>query len=347
MNKLTVLMTVYNGEAYLREAMESILGQTYGDFKFLVIDNASTDRGREIIESYNDERIEMVGLKENIGQIPALNKGLSMIKTPYIARMDADDIALPRRLARQVEFMDSHPQVAVCGTFAEAFNHGTGAKTKWEHPELHQDIVVRLLFECCLVHPSVMMRKDFLNGYGLKYNEEIGHSEDWLLWHQVSRHGELYNIPEVLLRYRVHGKSESRRILDRQLKAAERLDRETLGLLKLEDHGLKKIHRDVAFETLNIQNREAGFLDQVVEWFNLLRQANQAYRVYDERALDSFLRRRLFVVLTNNTQQGRLAWQYFFQYRLYRDIKVTWTIKFLLKWVAAFIKGGKQERGVA
>jgi glycosyltransferase involved in cell wall biosynthesis len=101
MPELTVLMTVYNGEAYLRETIDSILNQTYKDFKFLILDNASTDSSREIIRSYNDPRIELAALPENIGQAAALNKGLDMIDTPLVARMDADDISLPHRLTRE------------------------------------------------------------------------------------------------------------------------------------------------------------------------------------------------------------------------------------------------------
>ena len=121
MAKLTVLMTVYNGETFLRDTVASILNQTYKDFRFLIIDNASSDRSREVIRSFHDPRIDLVALPENIGQIPALNKGLDMIDTTYVARMDADDISLPRRFERQIAFMESHPFVGVCGTYVITF----------------------------------------------------------------------------------------------------------------------------------------------------------------------------------------------------------------------------------
>lgn len=338
-------MTVYNGAEFLRETIDSILAQDYKDFTFLIVDNASTDTSREIIKSYNDPRIQLEALPENIGQIPALNKGLSLIHTSYIARMDADDIALPHRFSRQVEFMDANPQVAVCGSYALAFNTDTRKTEPWHHPVSNDDIAVRLLFECCLVHPAVIMRKEFLDKHLLKYHEQIGHSEDWLLWQQVARYGKLYNIPEILLRYRVHGKSESRRILDRQLKAAQTLDDDSLSPLGLQDHPLRKIHRDVAFETFNTENREEQFLHDVVEWFETLQKANGQHSVYHPEALDRFLKQRLFVVLTNNTRHRKWVRKYFFKNRLYRHIKLSWSIKFVLKLFISIFKPAPTPRG--
>jgi len=322
-------MTVYNGEAFLRETVESILGQTFGDFKFLVVDNASSDSSREIIRSYNDPRIQLVALPENIGQIPALNKGLSLIVTPYIARMDADDIALPYRFERQVAFMESHPEVGVCGTSAVAFN---GPKeTLWKHPADHEDIKVQLLFECCLVHPSVMIRKRFLDEHQLRYNELIGHSEDWELWQQCAKHFRLANLPEVLVRYRVHSQSVSRLTLDRQQAAARMLDNASLRLLGLDHHPLHGIHRDVAFETFNAKNRESGFLESVVEWFGQLTAANRGGGIYQPESLKRFLKKRLFVVLTNNPRHRRTGLGIFLREKLYRYVPLSWSFKYMTK----------------
>jgi glycosyltransferase involved in cell wall biosynthesis len=333
MAKLTVLMTVYNGEGFLRETIDSILNQTYKDFKFLIVDNSSTDSSREIIRSYDDPRIELVALPENIGQIPALNKGLDMIDTPLAARMDADDISLPRRFEHQAAFMESHPKVGVCGTYASAFK---GQKeTLWKHPVHHADIKVRLLFECCLVHPSVMIRKDLLDKYELRYNEQIGHSEDWELWQRAGRLFNLANIPEVLVRYRVHGQSLSRQTLDRQQAAAEMLDNSSLRFLELSHHPLRRVHRDVAFETFNAKNREPEFIDNVIDWFKELRNANYSQGIYDKHALNRFLKKRLFVVLTNNTRHQGKVFKTYLKEKLYRYIPLPWSLKFMIKLLLA------------
>jgi glycosyltransferase involved in cell wall biosynthesis len=329
MAELTVLMTVYNGEAYLRETIESILNQTYGDFKFLILDNASTDSSREIIRSYSDPRIELTALPENIGQVAALNKGLDMIDTPLVARMDADDISLPRRFERQVAFMEKRPGIGVCGTYAIAFNGGK--ETLWQHPVHHDDIKVRLLFENCLAHPSVMMRKAFFDRCELRYNELIGHSEDWELWQRASRHFYLANIPEVLVRYRVHSQSVSIQTLNRQQPAAEMLDNSSLRFLDLAHHPLRQVHRDVAFETFNAGNREPEFLYRVIQWFHELETANRKHHVYQEKALHRFLKERLFVVLHRNTIHPGATLKSFFKERLYLHVGVLRSVKFMTK----------------
>lgn len=329
MPDLTVLMTVYNGESYLRETIESILNQTYKDFKFLILDNASTDSSREIIGSYHDPRIELVALPENIGQVAALNKGLDMIGTPLLARMDADDISLPHRFERQVAFMETHPQVGVCGTLAIAFDGQQ--QTKWRWPTSHEDIKVKLLFECCLAHPSVMIRKSLFDTFRLKYDETIGHSFDWELWQRAMNHFQLANLSEFHLRYRLHPENESKKTAHLQKTAALKLDHRSLKQLELHQHPLRQVHRDVAFETFNVKNREPGFLNQVVQWFRELENANKKHGVYSQDALHRFLRERLFVVLHYNTVHPGLILKLFFNERLYRDVGVFRSIKFLVK----------------
>jgi len=329
MTKLTVLMTVYNGEAYLREAIDSILNQTYKDFKFLILDNASTDGSREIIRSYNDSRIELVPLPENIGQIAALNRGLDMIDTLYVTRMDADDISLPRRFERQVEFMDRHTGVGVCGTFAILFYEKKCYRVGW--PCIDADIKVRLLFECVISHSSVIIRKTFFDKYKLRYNQELGHSEDWELWQKASRYFELANMPEYLLKYRVHSQNVSKSTAHLQIETAKKLDNDTLTLLGLEKHPLRFIHRDVSLVTFNAENKDRQFLQDVQQWFYELRTANQLRQVYSAEALDRLLKKRLFIVITKNTRLRGDVIKIFTREKLYRYVKITWTLKFLVK----------------
>lgn len=329
-------MTVYNGEEYLRETTGSILNQTYRDFKFLILDNASSDRSREIIRSFNDPRIQLVALPENIGQIPALNKGLDMIDTPLVARMDADDISLPRRFERQVAFMDGHPEVGVCGTFVTTFGGKKSNRITWDCD--WADINIRLLFECIISHPTVMIRKTFFDKYHLRYNEEIGHSEDWELWQKAGRCFKLVNIPEYLLRYRLHPQNVSKQTAHRQIEAAKKLDTEALKLLGLDKHPLKRIHRDVALITFNGKNRNPEFLEEVRQWFAQLQEANRSYHLYHEEALDRFLRERLFIVITNNIRLRKEVLKIFFKEKLYRHVKWPWSFKFMIKIFLSFFK---------
>ena len=322
-------MTMYNAAPFLRETVESILKQTYRDFKYLIVDNASTDNSRDIIHSYNDPRIELVPLAENIGQVAALNKGLDMIDTPLIARMDADDISMPQRLEHQIAFMDSHPDIGICGTFAIAF-HGK-REIDWRWPCQPEDIKVKLLFECCLAHPSVMIRKDLLDRFNLRYSETIGHSFDWELWQRAAECFPLANIPEFLLRYRLHEANESKKTLHLQEQAAKMIDDQTLQRLGLENHPIRQIHRDVAFETMNTKNRGPEFLGQVIQWFDHLEGANSFKKVYEMNALERFLNERLFLVLKANLKYRRMILKIFFHRRLGCHVGPYRTFKFMLR----------------
>ncbi len=329
MSKLTVLMTVYNGQTFLAETMESILNQTYRDFRFLIVDNASTDKSRDIIRSYNDPRIDLVQLPQNIGQVAALNKGLTLIDTPLIARMDADDLNAPNRFEQQVEYMEKHPQVGIVGSMVIAFDGKT--ENRWPWPCSYDDIKVKLLFECCMPHPSVMMRKSLLDKHNLHYNEEIGHSFDWELWQRAAHCFPVVNLPEYHLRYRLHASNESAKTLHLQRQAAQYIDSQTLPHLGLESHPLRKYHRDVGSETLNISDREPGFIDGVLGWFDAIRAANRRTNTYNPEALERFLRQRLFKVLNANTRHTREVLKHFFKFHLHKDIGFPRTLKFLTK----------------
>jgi glycosyltransferase involved in cell wall biosynthesis len=322
-------MTVYNGETYLRETIDSILGQSYRDFIFLILDNASTDGSREIINSYNDPRIRLEALKENIGQIGALNRGLDLVETQYVARIDADDISLPHRFERQIAFMDANPDIGISGTYAQAFE---GSRIEdWQWPTQHDDIYIYLMFDCCLAHPSVIMRTEYLNQHKLRYNHDSGHSEDWELWQQAATHFKLANIPEVHLKYRLHAQNESKKIHHLQESTTHRLDTQSLEPLHLEDHPLRPVHRDISFLTFNVRNRGPEFLDQVVQWFNELKRANEQYNIYAPDALQRFFQKRLFAILHHNTKFRYHVLKLFFKHRVYRQVGLFQSGKFITK----------------
>lgn len=166
---VTVLMSVFNGEKYLREAIDSILTQTFSDFEFLIINDASTDRSREIILSYLDPRIRLIDNEENIGLTRSLNKGIDLAKGKYIARMDADDVSMPERLEKQVRFMEENPDIAVLGSWAYGID-GTGRiNAEFRTPICEEIIFKDLFFSNPLIHGSVMFDKKFVKNIG-SYN---------------------------------------------------------------------------------------------------------------------------------------------------------------------------------
>lgn len=206
--KVSVVMPTRNADAYLREAIDSILNQTLTDFEFLIIDDNSEDKTREIIESYSDKRIRLIdGPCKGISA--ALNVGLKEAKGKYIARMDADDISLPTRFEEQVRFMDEHDNVGICAVKAEFF----GRKTKrqfghlWSRNDESEFIKCGILdfintFPIC--HPACMFSKRLFNQYGLKYNEGYFASEDQELWSRACLLFDIFVINKVLLKYRSH-----------------------------------------------------------------------------------------------------------------------------------------------
>ena len=201
MPKITVLMSVYNGEKYLRQAMESILNQTFRDFEFLIINDASNDASKEIILSYSDPRIVYVENEENLGLTRSLNKGLKMAKGEYVARMDADDLSLLERLQKQVEFLDKNKEVVLLGSCSEFIDENGEVFRKNNTVYSKEELFYNLTFGNVFPHSSVMFRKKEVLDLG-GYNEEFKRSQDFELWNRISRKYAVNMLDDVLLQWR-------------------------------------------------------------------------------------------------------------------------------------------------
>lgn len=199
MAKVTVLMPTFNVSQYVKDAVESVLGQTYSDFELLVIDDCSSDNTIDIVRGIKDPRIRIERNERNLGLADNLNRGLSLIKTEYVARMDGDDIALPHWLEKEMFFLEAHPEVGVCGGGGERF--GTMSSVI-SFPEEHEDICVNMLFNCSIVVPT--FRMSLYNEYGLRYRSESFPAEDYRFWSEAILVTRLHNIKEPLFRYRMH-----------------------------------------------------------------------------------------------------------------------------------------------
>lgn len=205
---ISVVMPVYNAEKYVAEAVESILQQTYTDFEFIIIDDCSTDNSYGILQTYAAKDIRIRLFKNDVNnKLPkTLNFGIAQSNGKYIARMDADDISLPERFAKQVEFMESHPEIGVCGTWIKEFIDENKQITRMvEYPVEHKLISITLLFdENCLAHPSTLLKREIFTDIQLYYESSFGGAaEDYELWVRLLVHGILFhNLPEPLLMYR-------------------------------------------------------------------------------------------------------------------------------------------------
>ena len=202
---MTVLVAVHNGADYLVEAIQSILDQTYQDFELLVIEDGSTDHTLERLRSFADERLRVIQNEQNLGLIRSLNRGLEASNGALIARMDADDICLPSRLQKQVSFLQKNPRVDVVGSNVERFQ-GDRKRSNTFLPNCPDSVDWRMRFSCCLYHPTIVARREFFERAG-GYDPSFPHAEDWALWLSQLDTSRYAVLPDVLLRYRVHGNS--------------------------------------------------------------------------------------------------------------------------------------------
>lgn len=220
--KITVLMPVYNGEKYLREAIESILNQSYANFEFLIIDDASVDKSAEVIKSFGDSRIRYLRNDQNLGLIGTLNRGLVVAKGEYIARMDQDDISLPERFAKQVAFLDRCPDVGVLGTAVQMIDSGgTLIDSALVFPDSPNCIEWSMYFFCPIAHPTVLMRKDVAMKVG-GYSAVAVHAEDYDFWVRLSKVTRFSNLVETLLKLRKHETNMTKVFYSENLTAADR-----------------------------------------------------------------------------------------------------------------------------
>ncbi len=279
-------MPVYNAERHLREAMDSILSQAFTDFELLILDDGSSDSSAAIIDSYTDPRLRFIQNPHNLGLTATLNKGLEMAGGDYIARMDADDISLPERLAKQVAFLDAHPRVGIVGVWAEAFGD---AHFQIPHPPEAETIRAKLLFDSALVHPAVLMRRAFLDAHQLRY-QPLGHFEDYELWQRAARLFPLANLPEVLFRYRVSGGSAFFGAnADAQREVYAQLDRAALPLL-----GIDPVPADLDIHTY-LRRPDGNRRDEAEAWLLRLADANRRTGYYDSAAFAAMLHERWLV----------------------------------------------------
>ncbi len=212
MARVTVLMPVYNGELYLRLALDSVLSQTFADFELLVIDDGSTDSTPAILSEYaaRDARLRVIRKTPNAGLVAALNQGLDLATGEYIARMDADDICFPERLAKQVAYLDEHPQVGLLGLkYIHIDQAGENVYQGEPMPPAPEPgtagyITWKLLWMTSIQHPGALLRRAVVTQHHLRYDAAYFTAEDYDLWTRFRRHGLVERLPDALLYYRVH-----------------------------------------------------------------------------------------------------------------------------------------------
>lgn len=283
--KVSVIMSNYNTrENFLRESIESILSQTFDDFELIIIDDKSEIESLDIIKSYNDKRIRLLRNSQNLGLAASLNKGIQISRGEYIARMDTDDISLPRRLEKQVLFLNKNKDVQILGCRAKLFGDVKGIREMY--PNNSKEIMVQLLFNVGLTHPTIIMRKSFLLKYQLFYNEKFKKSQDYELWVRCSLLGKIYELPEILLKYRVSSTQASSVDRSEQNNLARNVRINILNKLGifptkreyLLHYSLSKTLKDDTFSVLEIW-----------EWCEKLINSNKKHHKYDQKLFENVI----------------------------------------------------------
>ncbi|MBI5471069.1 MAG: glycosyltransferase [Ignavibacteriae bacterium] len=206
MPTVSVVFPVYNGERYVREAIESILRQTFADFELIVVDDGSNDATPAIIKSFTDSRIRVLTNPRNVGIIATLNRAIRDAEGEFVCRMDADDIAAPERLQVQMEFLRLHPNVAMVGSNVVIIDESGVTIATEELPQSNAEIRSAMFVHNPFAHGSVMLRRDVLNAVGA-YDNRFLHNEDYDLWLRIASQFEVANISLPLLKRRVHPES--------------------------------------------------------------------------------------------------------------------------------------------
>ena len=231
MPRVTVLMPVYDGERFLREAVDSVLVQTYADFEFVVVDDGSTDRTAQILDAYDDSRIVRLCRRANRGIVPALNWGVAVSRGELIARHDADDVAQPCRLEEQVRLLDRHPELVIVGSSSHLIDEGGMHLGTQCYPASDTAIRWQMLFHNSFVHTSVMVRAEVLRTNALRYDAQALHAEDYDLWSRLLYHGQGMNVGQALVKQRIHMHQIGQVAAVQQRQSADRIARGNLERL--------------------------------------------------------------------------------------------------------------------
>ena len=210
---ISVLMSVYKEKPeWLEESINSVLNQTFENFEFIIVnDNPDGIEQKKVLDKYQklDSRIVLISNPYNLGLPKSLNIGLEKVRGKYVARMDADDISLPNRFKLQYDFLENNLDYGICGTYARYMNEKSKVGLKVRLAYTDEELKARLLFYTPFMHPSIMVRSNII--CQLKYDEYFRVAQDIDLWLRMSKETKFYNIPKVLLLYRVHSQNSNKR----------------------------------------------------------------------------------------------------------------------------------------
>jgi glycosyltransferase involved in cell wall biosynthesis len=296
---VSIAMPVYNAEKYLKQAIDSVLGQTYPHFELIMVNDGSSDKSKEIILSYSDIRIHYFENEQNLGIAKTRNKCIQNSAGKYIAVLDNDDIAMAGRLEKQVKFLESNTDYALCGSFYDIIDANGIIVNKMKLPVTDKEIKTYLLFENCFCNSSVMIRSTLLKERS--YIESFNMIEDYYFLYSVSRTKKLSILPVFDTQYRVHGKNTSIEKLE-----GMRALRQKMDVMILNDLGISftekefTVHTHFAsgnFEFFNDEN----LINQLESWLIKLYNFLDSTGFYDMPLVEKIFIKR-WILVFNRTK---------------------------------------------
>lgn len=221
---ITVLTPVYNAESFIRETIDSVLCQTFRAFEFLLLDDGSTDKSRDIISTYPDQRIRYVCCEHDF--IGTINKGLEIARGKYIALLDHDDLMMPKRLQIQYDYMESHPDMIACGGYMHSFGESSQLM---KVPLPYHELMRTMVYRCPMLNPTGFVRKDAIMSYEIRYQRGYSFAADFKLWSDLAKVGPVTNIPQVLTLYRTSPQQTGVVFLQESMKGAREIQQEMVN----------------------------------------------------------------------------------------------------------------------
>ena len=297
MCKVSVVLPVHNVEAFIQDAIESLLRQTFQDFELLVLDDCSTDATVERIRAIQDDRIRLILNSRNIGRAGTDNAALKHVRGEYIAKMDGDDLCHPKRLARQVAYLDDHPDINVVGSFMQNFGASTYLNC---YPVAPADAQVLTLFTLPTGNPSAMLRASLFREQGLRYDATLRQTEDYDFCARYIRQLRIATIPEPLVRYRVSPNVQKKDILSERATVSD-VVREAL----LRQWQLPFTARELTvYNTIAMLKRPLRdiTLKEVEAWLQKLVHHNETAPLFEPAALRRGVGERWFEVCYTHMQ---------------------------------------------
>lgn len=300
-------MPVYNSEKFLKESIESMLNQTHKDIEFIIINDGSTDKSLDIINSYKDKRIKLINNIENRGIVYSLNTGLKICTGKYVIRMDSDDISYRNRIEEQVLYMERNLNIVAAGTYMKVFGIGIEEKIK-KNPISYEELKVKSLFTIPIYHPTAILRREIFQKNG--YEEGYDGYEDFALWQKLIDSGyEISNLSKELLKYRIVKTSISRNF-------QKEIGKKYIGIKKVYENSLKcildkkQVEEKIVeqFTVLNLTNliplkvKEKSDITEYFKLINYLIKENKKIRYCEEKYLKKYLYTRWCILILKSKQ---------------------------------------------